>query len=45
MGGSSFERLGEHRKPVVVKEYIGKSHMEHVIVSSLMMEHVESNAL
>ena len=44
-GGSSFERSRVHHDPNVVKEPIIKPQGEHVIIPSVVKEHVETNTL
>ena len=44
-GGSSFERQEAHRDPNVVKAPIFKPQGEHVIISSVVKEHVETSTL
>ena len=44
-GGSSFERPGAGRDPNVVREHVVKIQGEHVIIPSIMKEHVETSTL
>ena len=44
-GGSSFERLGACHDPNVVRVLVVKPQGEHVIILSVVKEHVEVNTL
>ena len=44
-GGSSFERPGARRDPNVVRAPVVHPQHEHVIIPSIVKEHVEANTL
>ena len=44
-GGSSFERLGAHHDPNVVRAPVVKPQGEHVTILSIVKEHVEASTL